>query len=153
MEPEERKIMQRPPRPPNESIFAGGLWQHILWVGLLMGGVSLATEMWAYEADQGQWQTMVFTVLTLSQMGHVLAIRSEQESFIQRGPLSNAWLLGAVVLTFALQMATVYVPFLTPIFHTMPLTLNQLALCLLLSTIVFFAVELEKWVRRRSLLS
>ncbi|MGB5054025.1 MAG: cation-translocating P-type ATPase, partial [Nitrospirales bacterium] len=79
MEPEERNIMQRPPRPPNESIFAGGLWQHILWVGLLMGGVSLATEMWAYEADLGQWQTMVFTVLTLSQMGNVLAIRSEQE--------------------------------------------------------------------------
>ncbi|GJL60370.1 MAG: ATPase [Nitrospirales bacterium] len=149
LEPEERNIMQRPPRPPNESIFAGGLWQHILWVGLLMGGVSLATEMWAYEADLGQWQTMVFTVLTLSQMGHVLAIRAEQDSFLQRGPLSNPLLLGAVLLTFVLQMATIYVPFLNPVFHTMPLTLNQLGLCLLLSTIVFFAVELEKWIRRR----
>ncbi|WP_342349194.1 calcium-translocating P-type ATPase, PMCA-type [uncultured Nitrospira sp.] len=149
MEPEERNIMQRPPRPPNESIFAGGLWQHILWVGLLMGGVSLATEMWAYEADMGQWQTMVFTVLTLSQMGNVLAIRSEQESFLRRGPLSNPLLLGAVLLTFALQMATIYVPFLNPIFHTIPLTLDQLGLCLVLSTIVFFAVELEKWARRR----
>ena len=149
MEPEERNIMHRPPRPPNESIFAGGLWQHILWVGLLMGGVSLATEMWAYRADLEQWQTMVFTVLTLSQMGHVLAIRSEQESFVQQGPLGNLWLLGAVLLTFALQMATVYVPFLNPIFHTIPLNLNQLGLCLVLSTIVFFAVELEKWVRHR----
>ncbi len=149
MEPEERNIMQRPPRPPNESIFAGGLWQHILWVGLLMGCVSLVTEMWAYQADLGQWQTMVFTVLTLSQMGNVLAIRSERESFIQRGPLSNLWLLGAVLLTFVLQMATIYVPFLNPIFHTMPLTMNQLGLCLLLSSVVFFAVELEKWVRRR----
>ena len=120
MEPEERNIMQRPPRPPNESIFAGGLWQHILWVGLLMGGVSLITEMWAYQGNQDQWQTMVFTVLTLSQMGNVLAIRSEKESFLQRGPLSNPWLLGAVVLTFALQMATVYQPFLNPIFHTSP---------------------------------
>jgi Ca2+-transporting ATPase len=149
MEPEERKIMQRPPRPPDESIFAGGLWQHILWVGLLMGGVSLVTEMWAYQANLDQWQTMVFTVLTLSQMGHVLSIRSEQDSFLKRGPLSNVWLLGAVLLTFALQMATIYVPFLNPIFHTMPLTMDQLGLCLILSTIVFFAVELEKWVRRR----
>jgi Ca2+-transporting ATPase len=149
MEPEERKIMQRPPRPPDESIFAGGLWQHILWVGLLMGGVSLVTEMWAYQANLDQWQTMVFTVLTLSQMGHVLSIRSDQDSFLNRGPLSNVWLLGAVLLTFALQMATIYVPFLNPIFHTMPLTLDQLGLCLILSTIVFFAVEIEKWVRRR----
>jgi Ca2+-transporting ATPase len=153
MEPEERNIMQRPPRPPNESIFAGGLWQHILWVGLLMGGVSLVTEMWAYEVGLGQWQTMVFTVLTLSQMGHVLAICSEQDSFLQRGPLSNPLLLGAVLLTFALQLATIYVPFLNPIFHTMPLTMDQLGLCLLLSTVVFFAVELEKLVRRRGLFS
>ena len=150
MEPEEQNIMQRPPRPPTESIFAGGLWQHILWVGLLMGGVSLATEMWAYEADLGQWQTMVFTVLTLSQMGNVLAVRSERDSFIQRGPLTNPLLLGAVLLTFALQMATIYVPFLNPIFHTLPLTMEQLVLCLFLSSVVFFAVELEKWVRRRS---
>jgi Ca2+-transporting ATPase len=149
MEPEERKIMQRPPRPPDESIFSGGLWQHILWVGLLMGGVSLATEMWAYTTNVEQWQTMVFTVLTLSQMGNVLTIRSERDSFFQRGPLSNLWLLGAVLLTFALQMATIYVPFLNPIFHTMPLTLDQLGLCLLLSTIVFVAVEIEKWVQRR----
>ena len=148
MEPEERNIMQRPPRPPNESIFAGGLWQHIVWVGLLMGGVSLATEMWAYHTEQAQWQTMVFTVLTLSQMGNVLAIRSERESFIQRGLLSNIWLLGAVLLTFGLQMAIVYIPFLNPIFHTLPLTQGQLVLCLVLSTVVFFAIELEKWIRR-----
>lgn len=45
-------------------------------------------------------------------------------------------------------MATIYVPFLNPIFHTMPLTLDHLALCLLLSTVVIFAGELEKWVRR-----
>ncbi|MDR4483676.1 MAG: cation-translocating P-type ATPase C-terminal domain-containing protein [Nitrospirales bacterium] len=87
---------------------------------------------------------MVFTVLT-SQRGHVLAIRSEQNSFLQQGPLSNPLLLGAVLLTFALQMVTVYVPFLNSIVHTMPVTLDQLALCLLLSTVVFFAVELEKW--------
>ncbi|MCA9457342.1 MAG: cation transporting ATPase C-terminal domain-containing protein [Nitrospiraceae bacterium] len=65
-------------RPPNESIFAGGHWPHIFWLGLDMGGVSLATEMWAYQANQEQRQTMVFTVLPLSQMGHVLAIRAEQ---------------------------------------------------------------------------
>lgn len=50
---------------------------------------------------------------------------------------------------FGLQMATVYVPFLNPVFHTIPLTLDQLGLCLLLSTIVFVAIEIEKWIRRR----
>ncbi|MEZ4275724.1 MAG: hypothetical protein R3B95_10725 [Nitrospirales bacterium] len=39
---------------------------------------------------------------TLSQIGHMLAIRSEKESFLQRGPLSNLWLLGSLLLNFAL---------------------------------------------------
>jgi P-type Ca2+ transporter type 2C len=65
VEPEEKGIMQRPPRPPQESIFAHGMWQHILWVGLLMGGVSLLAQAWAYHTGSAHWQSMVFTVLTL----------------------------------------------------------------------------------------
>jgi Ca2+-transporting ATPase len=148
-EPEERGIMQRPPRPPQESIFAHGMWQHIVWVGLLMGGVSLVTQAGAYHAGSAHWQTMVFTVLTLSQMGHVLAIRSEHASFFTLGPWSNRPLLGAVLLTFILQLATIYLPFLHPIFKTAPLSWDELAVCLALSSVVFVAVEAEKWLLRR----
>ena len=94
------------------------------------------------------WQTMVFTVLTLSQMGNVLALRSERESFLTLGPLTNLPLLGAVLLTFALQMATIYIPALNPIFKTEPLAPDELLLCLALSSIVFIAVEMEKWLIR-----
>jgi len=72
-EPAEHGVMQRPPRPPAESIFAHGMWQHILWVGLLMGGTTLLTQAWAYHSGSVHWQSMVFTVLTLSQLSHVLA--------------------------------------------------------------------------------
>ena len=147
-EPEEKGIMQRPPRPPRESIFAHGMWQHMVWVGLLMGGVSLFTQAWAYHTGSAHWQTMVFTVLTLSQMGHVLAIRSEKESFFQQGVWSNRPLLGAVLLTFALQMATIYSPFLHGIFKTEPLSMGDLIFCLALSAVVFVAVEIEKWLIR-----
>jgi Ca2+-transporting ATPase len=145
----ERNVMQRPPRPPKESIFAHGMWQHILWVGLLMGGVSLLTQAWAIHVASAHWQSMVFTVLTLSQLGHVLAIRSERESLFSQGVLSNRLLVGALLLTFALQMAVLYVPWLNPIFRTEPLSLGELALCLALSLVVFFGVELEKWLARR----
>ncbi|MGE0824587.1 MAG: calcium-translocating P-type ATPase, PMCA-type [Candidatus Binatia bacterium] len=149
VEPEEQGIMQRPPRPPRESIFAHGLWQHILWVGLLMGGVSLVAQAWAYHDGSRHWQTMVFTVLTLSQMGHVLAIRSEKASFFQQGPWSNLPLLGAVVLTFVLQMMVIYLPVLNPIFKTQPLSGGEIVVCLILSSVVFVAVEIEKSLVRR----
>jgi Ca2+-transporting ATPase len=149
VEQEERGIMQRPPRPPQESIFAQGMWQHILWIGLLMGGVSLFSQGWAYFTGSAHWQSMVFTVLTLSQMGHVLAIRSERESLFSQGLFSNKLLLGAVLLTFGLQMAVLYVPVLQPIFKTEALSRDELLFCLALSSIVFIMVEIEKWMRRR----
>jgi Ca2+-transporting ATPase len=46
-------------------------------------------------------------------------------------------------------MATVYVPILNPIFKTEPLTVNELLLTLALSSVVFFAVEVEKFIRRK----
>jgi Ca2+-transporting ATPase len=82
-------------------------------------------------------------------MGHVLAIRSERESLFTLGLLSNKPLFGAFILTFALQMATIYIPFLNPVFKTQPLTLGELLVSLLLSSIVFFAVEIEKFVKRQ----
>jgi len=145
----ERNVMQRPPRPPTESIFAHGMWQHILWVGLLMGGVSLLTQAWAIQVGSAHWQSMVFTVLTLSQLGHVLAVRSERESLFTQGVLSNAPLAGALLLTFILQMAVLYVPWLNPIFRTAPLSAGELAACLALSSVVFVAVEIEKILVRR----
>jgi P-type Ca2+ transporter type 2C len=145
----ERNVMQRPPRPPKESIFAHGMWQHILWVGLLMGGVSLLTQAWAIHSGTAQWQSMVFTVLTLSQLGHVLAIRSERESLFTQGVLSNRVLIVALLFTFALQMAVLYVPWLNPIFRTEPLSVSELAACLALSSVVFIGVEIEKALARR----
>jgi Ca2+-transporting ATPase len=148
-EPPEKGVMKRPPRHPQEGIFAHGLGIHILWVGLLMGCVSLLAQAWAIRTEHVHWQTMVFTVLCLSQMGNLLAIRSERESLFTQGLLSNLPLLGAFLLTVALQLATVYLPFLNPIFKTVPLALSELGLTLGLSSIVFFAVEMEKWIKRR----
>jgi Ca2+-transporting ATPase len=149
VEPEKRGIIQRPPRPLQESIFTQGMWQHILWIGLLMGGISLFSQGWAYFTGSAHWQSMVFAVLTLSQMGHVWAIRSERESLFSQGLFSSKPLLDAVLLTFVLQMTVLYVPVLQPIFKTKALSRDELLFCLALSSIVFFVVEMEKWMRRR----
>ena len=149
-EPAERGIMRRQPRAPTESMFAGGMWQHILGIGLLIGGLCLAVQAWALSTGNAHWQTMVFTVLTLAQMAHVMAIRSESEPLWRLGLGSNRPLLGAVLLTFLLQMATIYVPALNPIFKTEPLGLADLAVCLGAALVVYVAVELEKaWRRQR----
>lgn len=149
VEPAEGDVMKRPPRHPKESIFAHGLGLHAIWVGLLMAGIVLFVQAWSIKTGHAHWQTMVFTVLCLTQLGHVLAIRSEKESLFKMGLLSNKPLLGAVILTFILQMATIYIPFLNPVFKTQPLDLDELFISLGLASVVFFAVEAEKWWKRK----
>lgn len=149
-EPAERGIMQRPPRHPQESIFAGGMWQHMLWVGLLIGGLSLFVQAWAIHQGAANWQTMVFTVLTFSQLVHALVIRSPTASLFTIGFFSNRYLTGAIALTVLLQLAVIYLPFLNAIFKTQPLSLAELALCFALSLVVFVAVEIEKWFIRHA---
>jgi P-type Ca2+ transporter type 2C len=148
-EPAEKKIMERNPRDPKENIFSG-MWLQIIWIGLLMGAVCVGTQAWALNSGLAQWQTMVFTVLCFSQMGNVLALRSERESLFSQGLFSNKPLVGAFVLTILLQLGTIYIPFLNPIFRTQPLSTGELALTFAVSSVVFLAVELEKWWKRRA---
>jgi Ca2+-transporting ATPase len=147
-EPSEPNIMSRPPRSPKENIFAGGMATHILWVGFLMGAVTLGMEAWSIHYNNTHWQTMAFTVLCLSQMGHVMAIRSERESLFTIGIFSNKPMLGALFLTVILQMMIIYTPFLNTVFRTHPLTLYELIITLAVSSIVFCAVEIEKYIKR-----
>ena len=95
---------------------------------------------------------MVFTVLTVSQLFHSLAVRSETASLFGIGLLSNLPMLGAILLTLLLQLAVIYTPALNAIFHTQPLPMFDLGVCLLISSLVLFAVEIEKWLVRRGLI-
>lgn len=150
IEPAEKNVMKRPPYPPNENVFARGMASQIIWVGILMGLVSLGVGYYFWSIGNPNWQTIVFTTLTLSQMGNALALRSERESLFKIGLLSNKSLLNAVLLTLALQLAVIYVPFLQSVFKTNSLSGAELGISLVLSTIVFWGVEINKWWLRRS---
>jgi Ca2+-transporting ATPase len=153
MEKAEKDTMQRPPYPPSEHIFGRGMVRDIAWIGLLMGVVSLALGYWRWTAGpaaETHWRTIVFTTLTLAQMGNALAIRSNRDSLFTIGVFSNKALVGSVALTFVLQLAVVYWPPLQEIFKTSALTAAELAGCVASSTLVFWAVEAHKlWLRRR----
>lgn len=145
----EPDIMNRPPRRSDESLFAGGIAAHIIWVGLLMAGITIATEAWAVNQEMDHWQTMVFTVLSFTQLAHVMAVRSERQSIFTIGIFSNRQLMGAILLTIGLQVAVIYLPFANEIFKTQPLTLGEMGLCVGVSMIVLVAIEIQKLVSRR----
>jgi len=145
VEPKELGLMDRKPRDPKAGILAAGMGFHIAWVG------ALGLYVWALPprlaADEAR--TLVFYTVAMFQVFHVLAIRVSRESVFTAGFFRNPYLIGAVLLTVALQLAVVYIPALQVPFRTQPLPWNELLVATLVASSVFFAVELEKWVRRR----
>jgi Ca2+-transporting ATPase len=145
----ETNVMLRPPRKTTESLFAEGIAFHIVWVGILMAALTLGMQAWALHTGNPHWQTMVFTVLSVSQLAHVFAIRSDNEFIFRKGIFSNLPLLYAVVITFILQMIVIYLPFANRLFKTSPLFLGELIICIIVSAFIFHAVEFEKYFKAR----
>lgn len=160
--------MQRPPLSLDEPIFNRRMILDLLWIGSLIGIVSLVTGsfFWTGEDEVDHWRTIVFTVLTLAQMANAFACRSESriwffhrpaDVFTRRqrqsnvdlkpGPKSNPWIWYAVGSTFLLQILVIYWTPLQKIFHTQSLTLFELSVCIAASLIVFAIIELQKMVR------
>jgi Ca2+-transporting ATPase len=144
VEPAESNVMRRPPYPPNESVFSRGVGRDIVWVGLLMGIVFLLTGDYLWSNGWDNWQTWVFATLAFSRMSLALAMRSERDFSLGKRFLGNPAMLAAVLLTLALQMAVIYVPWLQVVFDTSALSNQELLMSLAISTVGFWAVGFEK---------
>jgi Ca2+-transporting ATPase len=158
VEPGEKDVMNRPPREPTRPILTLKTGMHILWVGLLMAVLAL----WAGGSQYGlfgstllnafsradSWRTMLFTTLVFSQLTLGLGERSRRSSLVQIGLLSNKYMLFAVALTFCLQLAVIYLPFLQGFFSTVPLSAAQIGICFAISLMMLLAVEVEKLLIR-----
>ncbi|MBW4455761.1 MAG: cation-translocating P-type ATPase [Nostoc indistinguendum CM1-VF10] len=152
VEPPEPDVMKRPPFSPRESIFARGLGSYMIRIGIIFAIISIALMWWAYQhthapeyqGNRDAWKTMVFTTLCLAQMGHAIAIRSNNRLAIEMNPFSNIFVLAAVVVTTILQLMLVYVPPLRDFFGTHYLNLQELGVCIGFSALMFVWIEAEK---------
>lgn len=154
VEPAEPDVMKRPPFSPRESIFARGMGSYMIRIGIVFAIITIALMAWAYQrttdpnydgaGGPDTWKTMVFTTLCIAQMGHALAVRSNTKLTIELNPFSNPYLLWAVGVTTALQLALIYVPFLRAFFGTHFLSGQELLICLGFSALMFVWVEMEK---------
>ncbi|HIK45059.1 MAG TPA: cation transporting ATPase C-terminal domain-containing protein [Leptolyngbyaceae cyanobacterium M65_K2018_010] len=109
-----------------------------------MGTVFLLAGYYFWRQGWDHWQTMVFSTLAFSRMSLALAMRSERDSLFSPRFFTNPPMLWAVVVTLALQLAVIYLPWLQGVFHTQALSNLELILCLAISTLGLWAVEAQK---------
>jgi len=146
VEPAEENVMKRPPYSSSEGVFGRGATRFILGMGFIMSLIALGTGYFLWRAGWDSWQTMLFTTLIFSQLVLALSVRSEENSLFKIGLVSNPSMLWAILLTIALQLMVVYLPFMQRIFRTQALAGQELGLALGVSALVGAVVEVQKWV-------
>ncbi|WP_213455430.1 cation-translocating P-type ATPase [Rhizomonospora bruguierae] len=127
-EPAEPGGMDRPPRSPRESVLGGGMWRSVLGIGALIGAVALGAGLVAHRLGR-PWQSVIFVVLGLAQLGVALAVRARRA----KGGPGNWTLPAAVALSAVLQVAGVLLPPLRGLLGTAALGPVELLACALVA--------------------
>jgi Ca2+-transporting ATPase len=147
LEPEEGDTMTRPPRHPEESIFAQGLGVDTIIGGCALAGVALSTAHLAYGAGDPAWQSIVFTELTLSQLLFVLSARRDRVSNFAALVRGNPTLIITVLTSIALQISILFIPPLSAVLRVEPLPFGSLLWCVVMASIPVGVVEGIRRVR------
>ena len=128
MEKGDPDIMNRAPRPPKEPVINRDMAIGIGVVAAVDAVAILLAFYFGLQRHSGHLeaaQTIAFVTLCSSELIRAYTARSEYHSVFAIGVLSNKWMNWAVLASFLLVLAVVYVPFLMPFFDTVPLTLDD----------------------------
>ncbi|NLT31041.1 MAG: cation-translocating P-type ATPase [Propionibacterium sp.] len=148
-------VMSRKPRRITDRVVSGRMWLHVLFLGLVMAVLMLATMDLFLEGglitygheDLETARTAAFTVMVLMQLFNAFNARSPRHSAFSH-MFSNKWLWAAVLLAVVLQVAVVHVPFLQTAFGTTGLTWQQWLICFGIASIVLWVEEVRKAIQR-----
>lgn len=141
--------MQRPPRPPKESLFAGGTGKTVVLNGLLIGLITLGVFAWGLEAYDGSLihaRTLAFAVLSISQLVHAFNLRHPRHLLWELK--INPYLFLALIGGGALQVGVIMIPGVAGFFGVVPLSGFDWLLVGGLALIPLFLNEGAKLIRK-----
>lgn len=141
--------MRRAPHRPDASPWANGLGRQTLWIGTLIGVMALGLGFAYYEADQVEWQSMIFTSLAFLQVFQAIGTGSNHESLVAVGWRTNPLMLGIIGVVVTLQLIALYTP-LAGFLDLQPLGALDLAVCVGAGVGLLVVLEATKAVKRRS---
>lgn len=156
MEEAEGDSMNQPPREGKEGVFAGGLGADVIWQGIMVTILTVSAYFIGHYLESGVWEitqseagiTMAFLTLSTSEMFHSLNMRSRRQS-IFKIKTHNMFLYGAIILSFILTTAVLYVPFLSNAFGFTAISAIEFVVAILLGVLVIPIVEIVKFFQRK----
>ncbi|HHX40264.1 MAG TPA: hypothetical protein GX715_09895, partial [Armatimonadetes bacterium] len=146
-EPPHGRVLDEPPRPTNAPIIARALVFRIAFVALFMAAGTIGTFLWTWvHGDLAQARTVAFATMSVFQLFNIYNTRSLTDSVFRIGLWSNRWVTWGVLFSATLLIAAIHIGFLQTALRTVPLTLGQWGIVVLVSSTVLIAEEIRKWV-------
>ena len=155
MEEAEADTMRRPPRRPEEGIFAGGLAFDMCLQGIVIALLTVVSYFTAIRMSTGAWaiaqstegMTMAFLTLSMTEIFHAFNMRSRRASLASE-KTQNRWLWLTLVFSLLMTAAVVFIPFLRDAFSFAKITLREYAVSMGIALCIVPVVELLKLIER-----
>ncbi len=152
MEKAEPGIMQRPPRPKSEGLFANGVGFDIIYQSLVCAALTLAAYFCGEGDSQAESMTMAFVTLSTCEVFHSINMRARRKSIFALGS-HNKYLFGAMLFALLLPLAMMYIPPFAAAFSLVALPaaryFESIGLALLIIPIVEIVKAIQRWAARR----
>lgn len=158
MERAEPDVMDRPPRDSKDGIFAGGMLGDIIYQGILVTVLTLASYIIGNSIEVGHFampsgvsdhgMTMAFLTMSMCEIFHAFNMRSRRGSvFALRSHNKVLWL--AMAGSLALTTAVLEIPLLANAFGFTPVGIVEYSVAVGLAVIVIPIVEMVKLFQRK----
>lgn len=151
LEPHTKKVMERKPRPMNESILTKDFLIRIGTEGLVIAFMTMTAYMLGYGSSHNTLlaQTMAFATLCTSRLVHGYNSKSNSPVIFTNRFFNNVYLAGAFLIGLVLITAVVMIPGLHDIFKVQTLQFSQLMMVYGLALLNLPVIQLLKAVTRK----
>ena len=147
LEPTEADVMKRKPRKKNEDYFANGLMTTIIWQGIMIGLLTLASYVYGESINHETGMTMAFVTLSACQLFHSFNVKSH-ESIFSKQVFNNKYLWLAALTGALLQIAIINIPILANLFKLVPLSLPNVMISIGFAFMTIVIVEIYKFMKK-----
>lgn len=147
LEPTEADVMKRKPRKKDEDFFANGLMTTIIWQGIMIGLLTLASYIYGETINHETGMTMAFVTLSACQLFHSFNVKSH-ESIFSKQVFNNKYLWLAALTGTLLQVAIINIPILANLFKLVPLSLPNVIISIAFAFMTIVIVEIYKFMKK-----
>ncbi len=151
-EPAESDVMRRPPRKPAEPILSAFMWWRISMVSLIMVAVTFGLFIWEREngASIEVARTVAVNALVMLEIFYLFTTRYLKAGVLNwEGLFGNRYVLISIAIVLLLQVTFTYAPLMHTFFKSEAIGVDSWARIILLSSLVLFIVELDKFSYRK----